>query len=363
MVISESEEGLSAASVSLLCAVAATRIAPDSAGSVPKRDLVRYIAGVLSSQEAQTIEEGAVARPTTRYELSKALSLVEIWSNTPYWTLRQRLDGTGEDRESLLEWISVLENHVRVVSEELRGTTPTTWSALSKLSKQGADGYLAARTIWCAFFSTANLTSGPLQLGFGYRRSSVGSTEPLKLFTRVEGSVLESGDLEIFAEAKPGTTDGAVYFGFSHQGRALPLAEGMLINGQVKLTVDGLGGFLRLPIGSVSRNSLSARFDDWTDECKLGQILVQPWGGTSPSVEPPAVIDGQLALPIRLEDPHLEGPWELLLAVTPNCWQMLAHFDIKCEFGRRQVLSADLPGTVREGPFGGALWLRRQLPR
>ncbi len=363
MVISESEEGLSAASVSLLCAVAATRIAPDSAGSVPKRELVRYIAGVLSSQEAQKIEEGAVARPTTRYELSKTLALVESYCNTPYSALGLGPVGVSEDFESILEWNAVVENHVRVISHELQGATPTTWAALSKLSKQGADGYLAAKTIWGAFFSTLSMTSGPLKLGFGYRRGATGSIEPLKLFTRLEASVLDSGDLEIFAEAKPGTTDRAVYFGFSHQRRALPLVEGMLLNGQVKLTIDGFGGFLRLPVGPVSRNSLTARFEDWPDECKFGQILVQPWGGTSPSVELPIISDGKLLLPSRFEDPQLEGQWELLLAVTPNCWQMLAHFDIKCEFGRRQVLSADLPGTVREGPFGGALWLRRQLPR
>jgi len=55
----------------------------------------------------------------------------------------------------------------------------------------------------------------------------------------------------------------------------------------------------------------------------------------------------------------MEGMWELLLAVSPNSWQMLGQFDIKCYIERPQVLLAGMPIEAVEGSFGGALLLRR----
>jgi len=187
-----------------------------------------------------------------------------------------------------------------------------------------------------------------------------GRVEPARLVTQLEGRVLTNGDVEVAATTELGPREGAIFFAFSVHGRALPLGEAVIKQGRAQAVVEGIAPFLRLAPGPLPPSSLAARLDDWPDDCKLGQLVVDAGGGASPTLETPTVREQFLEITAYFEDPALAGGWELLLAASPNSWQMLAKFDIKCLVERPQVLKAKMPGTVEEGPFGGALWLRRQ---
>jgi len=359
-----SDLGFSAAAVSVLHGVLESLTTEPEMPEVRAAQLLRYLAGRSLPEEAELVERAAVEAPGVRLQLVEILDELNRFQETPYGNLVSLASSTEASNENLAGWLDIVDSHVETVSTNLHGAIPTTWPALARLAKQGVEGFISARTIWRALFAVPGLeaAAAPVQLGFGYRRGTSATVEPVQLFTHLQGVVRSDGALEIEASTELGPLEGAVFFAFSMNGRALPLAEASIKRGRVSVVVEGLAGFLRLPVGPIPANTLAARLDDWPEDCKLGQLIVRPGKAPMPLLEMPVVRDGELVLVGFFEDLRMEGAWQLLLASTPNTWQMLAEFDIKCLIERPQALKARMPKAAKGGPFGGALLLRRCEP-
>jgi len=356
------DDGFSKIAMSMINAVAKSSPQTLTSPDPGSRDVLRYLSGVLPADEAALIEQFAIDAPKLRRELGDLISVLSEFQAQPYSELVLRLASNPEGSPGLSAWIEIVDSHIKTVTTFLAGCVPVTWPAIAAMAKQGAEGLIAARTMWRALFADSPALTGrpPLQLGFGYRRGIRGAIEPVQLFTQLEGVVLPNGDLQIEASTDFGPAERAVFFAFSMNGRALPLAEATVQKGRVQVVVEGLGQFLRLSTGPIPEKTLAARLDDWPEVCKLGHVIVHSGVNAFPVLDLPVISSGHLVLTGVFEEPQLDGKWELLVAVSPNCWQMLAEFDIKCVFERPQVLRAAMPSTAMEGPFGGALWFRRQ---
>jgi hypothetical protein len=356
------DNGFSQSAIQLLNAIAASAPRHDNQSQIGPNHVLRYLAGVLPYGDAIQVETAALRSLALRKSLSETVVVLDGFQETVFDELVDSLDPSNSSAGLLQEWIAVINRQVDITTSNLRGAIPTTWPAISRMAQEGFDGLIAAQTIWRAIFQMRNMPPErtPIQLGFGYRRGSTGSMPAAQILTHLEVMALSNGNLEVIASTEFGPREGSIFFAYTLNGKALALAEARIKNGQVRVVVEGLAQFLQLPAGQVLSSTLAARIGDWPEECKFSQLLVESGVDAAPKLEMPVIRNGILELNCYFESPQLDGRWELLLAITPNCWQMLARFDIKCVIERPQVLKATMPETAREGPFGGALWLRRQ---
>lgn len=354
-------QDFSIATSDLLTSVAQSAPYIDVDQKIDSRQILRYLVGRATNSEVEMVEAAAVESAEIRRQFVEILAELDRYQATPYGDLDVLAFESGSHRLLLDEWLGIVAKHVQTVAANLVGPIPATWPALARMAKQGEEEFLSAKAIWRALFVSPNLQSGraPIRLGFGYRRGNRGTAEATHVFAEVSGNVCDDGAIEIEAIAELEPDDRLVFFAYSVNGRTLPLAEAAVRKGRAVVRVEGLGDFLRLPSGPIPEYSLSAKFDYWPESSKCGQIIVQAGNAPAPRLEVPILKNGKLILSGYFDDPELEGRWELLLAVTPNSWQMLAQFDITCVIERPQAISAKMLTSAKEGPFGGALLLRR----
>ncbi|MDR3690741.1 MAG: hypothetical protein P4L46_15295 [Fimbriimonas sp.] len=376
MEIDRNPEQLSRNAVELLESILRSAPVPPSMPPIGLHEVVGYVAGVLSPNDAERLESEAIVDLGLRQGLVQASAHVERLKRTPYHELLSA--GIDEDPVRNI-WLSIIDDHVHLLSKHLKGAPPTKWPSLAAMGGDGAKGLNAFKTIWRSLFTQpirGRAADGLLKLGFGYRRSA---SEIVSESTRIElesawtqdsanpimectGSVLANGDLEISAIVTPDCEATSIFVSFSMHGRTLALTDGELVRGRARVLLPGLGAFLHIESGPVQVGSLSASVVGWPVQCEIGQIVVESGPRRAPYLAMPVVRDGALELVGYFEETHSGGKWELSLAVTPNSWQLLRLFDIKKEIERPQVLTAALPKTAMEGPFGGALLLKRIGP-
>jgi hypothetical protein len=340
--------------------------------------LVAYIAGTLDRAGAGNVEAAAVQDANLRRRLVQLAPTIDAFKRIPYAEL---LSASVSDLEMRArhEWLKIIDGHVKLVTTHLRETPPTRWLALSAMAKQGPEGLTAFKTIWRALFTQpvrGVAADGLLRLGFGYRRSELApdqasldigigspwSIDSADFVTQFFGQVHPNGDVEISAAVRPETKADSLFVSFSMSGRTLALTEGKIVDGRVRVVLEGLADILRLPVGPLSQEALSARTGGWPEQCEIGQIVVESGPRRPPYLGLPTVRDGWLELTGYFEESEIGGKWELSVAVSPNSWQVLHRFDIKGVIERPQVLQAALPKTALDGPFGGALLLKRLGP-
>lgn len=336
---------------------------------------VGYIAGALSAEDAAFVELAAVENAAVRRQLSQTIPVIEAFKRIPYrgLVLASRADSNGSARS---EWLRIIDRHVEIVTQNLRGVPPTKWPSLALMSRHEPEGMTAAKTIWRALFSRSaqgKAADGLLRLGFGYRLSQdrtdtasphtddrrIWNLDGADVVTVYTGDVHPNGDIEFEAVVRPEIEAASLFISFTLNGRSLALVETEIVAGRARVYLESLGRFMGLPVGPLAVECLSASTGGWPEQCEVGQIIVESGPRRSPFLGLPMVRDGNLELSGYFEETEKGGKWELLLAVSPNSWQLLDRFDIKGVIERPQVLKAQLPKTAMEGPFGGALHLRR----
>lgn len=364
------EEAYSSAATHLLSAVARSAPLYPKLENTGEALVLRYLAGELSLAEAHGVETSAVGDADLRQLFGKVLSELDELQAVPYGELVRRRPASEFKDALRLEWQSIVDRHVATLSHWLSGPMPATWPAIRAMSAGGRDGAQAAKTLWRALAasSTSRTRHVPIRLGFGFRRGvrgaieSVGPPSTSASFSDLEAIVLPTGDLSITLRSVPDAEDRIVFFAIFIQGRALPVAEATVINERASAVAHDLGRFLQIPEGPVPAHDIVAQLGGWPIGCSHWLFGVDAVDGPIPPMEVPNIRNGCLEVNAHFDRPESKGEWELMVAVTPNSWQMLGKFDIKCVTGGPQVLLAEMPNTAEEGPFGGALWLRRPRP-
>jgi hypothetical protein len=347
----------------------ATRILDAYFRSIPRRSellqfdsdhIVRYVTGALPYDIAAQMETLGLVDAGLRKDMAEYILQLTKMQRTPFADL---LDTSAPEKfngEVLRPWTSLVLSHINSVSTHLREAIPNTWPELARLSEAGPAEKLAAKTIRRALAIPKPLPPrGILPLGSGYRLGSRGASESLNVTSHVEGQVNEDGLIEIAASFDHCRRGETAFFALSLNECFLPLASAEVIEGIARVRVPGVAAFMNLGVGPIDPEVISIQLGDWPDESKTGAIIVESNRAPRPTVQSIQVKNGNLELLGYFEDPQMNGVWELLLAVCPNTWQLMAQFEISSLIERPQILLAKLPGNLREGPFGGALWLRR----
>ena len=332
--------------------------------AVPTQQIVRYLSGALSSRESLDIELAAVIDVEVRLRLASVLPTLANFRETPLSTLLTQGATDRTNQEVFASWMSIILIQLETFTGFIDQGGVLTWPMLATLSTQGENGRVAANSVRRALSTTAlPARRSSTRLGYGYRLGSRGATDSTAVVTRLDGFVNSEGDIEVSATFELGPREGTAFFALAVNGRSLPLASTTFNGGTARITLKGLAVFMNLESGPIPQGSLSVRLDDWPENAKVGAVIVESDGGVLPEVHPPAIKDGFLQLECFFEVPQMDGEWELLVATSPNTWQLLAQFDITSLTERPQTLLAKMPNNAKEGPFGGALWFRRVGPR
>ena len=367
-------EEFSHAAVQLLDGVLAAIPHSDIPQSLEDRLLVGYVAGTLSSEEAALVESHAANHDLSRRRMVQLSRLVESYKTVPFHELAEEQNDSESSARS--EWIQVVRKHVGTVTRNLRGIPPTRWKSLEEMSRDGQDGTTAFKTIWRALFTNApqgTSADGLLRLGFGFRKGRTAAEadsfilDQMRSFDQLEsgvvtlcsGEVSENGDLIVLATVQSPVDASTVFISYTRAGRTLALAEAEIEQGQAQLVLTGLGSFMKLPVGPLPIDTISAQTGGWPERCEVAQVIIDSGPRRAPNLGLPMTRNGNLEIAGYFEETPAGGKWELSLAVSPNSWQVLSRFDIKGVTERPHVITAKLPTTAVDGPFGGALLLKR----
>ncbi len=367
-------EEFSPAATQLLDGVLASIPKLSQASDVNEQLLVGYLAGSLSPEDAAHVESLAANNAGIRRNLAQLISTIESYKRVTYNELVEAAKATDSPVRN--EWLKVVGNHIEVITRSLRGIPPTRWTSLETMSQDGPEGLTAFKAVWRALFVSppqGTSAEGLLRLGFGYRRSRSDLDETslpsdqMRSFDQVDqgavtlctGEVLESGDLVVDATVEGSEDATTVYISYTKNSRTLALAEAEIIDGKARVELLGFGTFMSLPVGPLQVDAISAQMGGWPERSEVGQIIIDSGPRRTPNLGLPIVRNGELEITGYFEEVKAGAKWELSLAVSPNSWQVLSRFDIKRVTERPQVITATLPPTAMDGPFGGALLLKR----
>ena len=325
--------------------------------------IVRYVSGTLSREVAVQLEAGALVDAGLRRSISEHVSQLNKLQRTPFLDLFDVSISSKFDQAILRSWTNIVQANIRSISTQLVESIPNSWPELARLSEVGPDEQLAAETIRKALFTARSTpTRGLLQLGYGYRLGSRGGSEAPQVASQVSGQVRDDGQIDITASFDSMHIEGMAFFALSLNDCFLPLASAKVNEGYAHVHVAGVAPYMKLSAGPIAPGTISVQLGDWPKDSKVGAIIVESNGGPRPVIEAVNIKNGNLELTCYFEAPQLDGAWEMLLAVSPGTWQHMARFEVTSLVERPQILLAKLPGNFREGPFGGALCLRRVDP-
>ncbi len=372
----ETEAGsLGKDALELLEAVSSTAPSLLQSSELNAKVLVSYIAGTLEPSVSETVERAAVDDSGIRRRLVNLVQVIERFKQVPFHEVETESNAKPMDLFRK-EWVRIVEVHVDQVTRCLRGIPPTRWVSLAQMAKSRHEGSVAAKTIWRALFVDPNESrsaAGLIRLGFGYRRSITAieaapfglnddgqwTNDASDFIKSVESIVTLAGDLNIDAALHKPLKPGSLFASFTLNGRTLALAEMEVRDESAHLRLESMGAFLKLAPGPLNPEAISLSLGSWPEKCEIAQIVVESHSGSQPQLGLPNVRNGVLEISGYFDEGEVGARWELSLAVSPNSWQVLGQFDINGVVERPQVIKARMPKTALDGPFGGALLLKR----